>query len=127
MECGYPVDPAAMTDLARDWRELQARLTREYVETKNAIDVGERLNQAYARLDSAERHVVNAEVGRWLLSDDEGLRFDARALIASQHIASAKPELRQLAERLKTSKAPGAPFERRRVLEVLEALDADDG
>ena len=111
-----------MSDIADQWRAFQSRLDREYCDTKNSIDVGGRLNAEYSRLSPEERKEVDAEVGRWLGSEDEAVRFDAIGLIREQRITSALPELRVLAKRLELMATPGAPFEREKVLHLVEDL-----
>lgn len=84
--------------------------------------VGERLRDAYLSLDPQERPLADAILGRWVLSDDEGRRFDAIALIGDLRLASARVCLVQLERRLKSDPAPGAPFEAKKVRRVLDMI-----
>lgn len=80
------------------------------------------LSARYSKLAEGERVAVDAEMARWLASDDEALRYDALFLIAEHDIRSAEPELRALADRLEVDSAPGAPYEWAKVNRLLARL-----
>ena len=61
-------------------------------------------------------------LAEWVLSDDQGLRFDALALIDAFKIANETPVLQKLASRLASSSAPGAPYKLRKVDRILKDL-----
>jgi len=60
----------------------------------------------------------------WVLSKDEGVRFDALALIDDFKILKAIPALQKLATRLVSSSAPSAPYELQKVDRVIGDLTA---
>src|SRR5262245_48927822 len=109
-------------DIARRWEELRDRLQVESRAAKDSQSVVVELDQAYRRLQPAERTVVDEILSGWLASDDEALRFDAIALIRQNRIRSSVPALEQLAHELETHSAAGAPYERAKVLRTIEAL-----
>jgi hypothetical protein len=80
------------------------------------------LRDLYRKFDAEERKLADQVLAEWALSDDESLRYDALVLIGDFRIASALPALRELAARLRLSKAPGAPYELRKVDSVFRDL-----
>jgi hypothetical protein len=64
----------------------------------------------YRRLTQGERSVIDRLLAEQLRSDDEGLRFDAMALIREFRIVSALDDLCALALRLETAHGPGGPY-----------------
>jgi hypothetical protein len=89
---------------------------------KDPVLAQEQLEGLYRRFDDAKRAMADRVVGGWALSDDEGLRFDALAMIRTFKIASALPALRQLEKRLDRDHAPGAPFERENIQLLVSQL-----
>jgi hypothetical protein len=61
----------------------------------------------------------------WVLNDDPSLRFDAVVLIDQLKVASARPALRTLVERLRPNGDPRVAGEMELVLRVLEESPAD--
>jgi hypothetical protein len=85
--------------------ENQARALRDpYI-------VPERLHTLYKRFDANERRMADQVFCEWAVSDDENLRFLAMNMIEDLRIKLAVPALRELARRLVTSRAPGAPHQ----------------
>jgi hypothetical protein len=82
----------------------------------------EKLHALYRRFDAVERRMADQVLAEWALSDDEGLRFDALALIDDFKVTTAAAALQLLAGRLALSTAPGAPYELERVDRILEDL-----
>lgn len=58
-----------------------------------------------------------------LVSNEEWKRFDALALVSDFRVRSARPKLHELGTQLETSRAPGAPFELRKVRQIIAELD----
>jgi hypothetical protein len=79
----------------------------------------ERLYGLYRKFDPQERAMADQVLAEWVLSEDGHVRFDALALVDDFKIASAMPALRALAERLASSRAPGAPYELQKVDRIL--------
>jgi len=82
----------------------------------------DKLHALYEKFDSEERAMADRVLAEWALSDDEGLRFDALALIDDFKVKTAAHTLRTLASRLATSIAPGAPYELQKVDRILNDL-----
>jgi len=83
---------------------------------------GEWLRDLYQKFDARERALADQVLMEWVLSDDEGLRFDAEVLTRELKIVTVAPALEQLAIRLQLSRAPSAPSERKRVAMILQEL-----
>lgn len=95
-----------------------------YAESQKEMQlVSERLGRLYKKFDADERLMADQIVGEWILSDDESIRFDAMDLIEDFKIVSATSALSLLADRLTTSKSPGAPFERKKIERILLELE----
>lgn len=81
------------------------------------------LHTLYRNLDSEERAMADQVLTEWVLSNDEGLRFDAMALIDEFKITTAAPALQDLSRRLVSIDSPGAPYELQKVDRILKGLD----
>ena len=77
----------------------------------------EKLSGLYKKFDAAERRMADQVLSEWVLSEDEGLRFDALALIDEFKIDTAISALHELAARLVSSAEPSAPYELKKVRE----------
>lgn len=75
-----------------------------------------RLHDLYRSFDSEERTMADQVLAEWVLSSNDGMRFDALAVIEEFRIKHAAPALQKLASRLESSSEPGVPF-------LLEKLD----
>ena len=82
----------------------------------------DRLVELYQSMDDDGRRMAEDVFCEWLLSDDDNLRFDAEALICELRIVRARSVLQQLSQKLVTSRAISAPFELKKVRNILEAL-----
>lgn len=80
------------------------------------------LRDLYRKFDAEERKLADRVLTEWALSDDENVRYDALVLIGDFRIVSAVRALRDLAARLKLSKAPSAPYELRKVDSILRDM-----
>lgn len=109
-------------DARTRWEQLRERLDEDARASKSAQGVVLELARQYRELDEAERSQVDELLAQWILSEDEGKRFDAMAVIADNHVAHAVPALRELSERLEASDAPSAPFEWAKVNRILGKL-----
>jgi hypothetical protein len=78
------------------------------------------LRDLYRKFDADERVLANQVLVEWALSDDENVRYDALVLIGDFRIVSALPTLRELAARLRLSGAPSAPYELKKVENVIQ-------
>jgi hypothetical protein len=102
--------------------EYRADADRESRELKDSYLALDRLFSRYRTFDPKEREMANEVVSGWVLSGDESLRFDALALIDEFHISEACAVLPELEARLAHSRAPGAPYELKKVRRLLEEL-----
>lgn len=107
------------------WVELRERLDDDARASKSSHAVVLELSRRYQALDESERPEVDELLAEWVLSEDEGRRFDALAVIADNKVVHAVPALRELAERLEASDAPNAPFEWAKVNRILGKLRED--
>ena len=82
----------------------------------------DKLHRLYRGFDSEDRAMADQVLAEWALSEDEDVRFDALALIDDFKIVSALPALRDLASRLTTSNAPGAPYELKKVERITAGI-----
>ena len=89
---------------------------------KDSVWVEKQLLQLYGRFDEHERLMAHQVFAEWALSQDEATRFDALIMIGRFKIVTALPALRQLAERLRTERSPGAPFELDKVERLIVAI-----
>jgi hypothetical protein len=95
---------------------------RDASSRKDSQLVLDRLYSLYGRFEITEREMANRVLADWALSTDEGLRFDALALIDEFEVWQAVPALRELAVRLEGSEAPSAPYELEKVQRILGNL-----
>lgn len=95
---------------------------REAKELRDSYFALEKLHALYKKFDSEERALADCVIAEWALSDDEGLRFDALALIDDFEITKATPSLKKLASRLATHSSPGAPYELQKVDRIIRDL-----
>jgi cysteinyl-tRNA synthetase len=94
---------------------------------KDSYLVLDRLHSLYDKLNSEERVMANEVLAEWALSEDEHVRFDSEALIDDFKISAAVPTLKELADRLASSNAVGAPFELHKVDRILRDLGHTHG
>lgn len=89
---------------------------------KDAFNTLDKLRALNRKMDITDRAMADQVISEWTLFEDEGVRFDALALIADLRIAAAESHLRDLAERLTTNLARSAPYELQKVNRVLKGL-----
>jgi hypothetical protein len=104
-------------------KEYRQAAEEEAAAMKDSYVVLKRLYSLFRKFNSEERIIANEVLAEWVLSDDEGLRFDAMALIHEFRIATTAPTLQKLMKRLEGSKAPSAPFEIEKIERLLTNLD----
>jgi hypothetical protein len=61
-------------------------------------------------------------IREWVLSDDEGVRFDAIAMIRDLKLLNAIPECRLFAACLSSNTSPGAPCELKKMAGLIADL-----
>jgi hypothetical protein len=84
----------------------------------------EKLRALYREFDDVERHKADQVLCEWALSEDEGVRFDALALIDKLKVDAAVPALHELAARLGSSPEPSAPYELEKIHRIVVGLGA---
>lgn len=94
----------------------------EAASLKDSYLVLDRLHRLYRKFDTQERVFADRVLAEWALSDDDGVRFDALSLINDLKIKSAVSALQELANRLASSTAPGAPYELNKIRRIVENL-----
>jgi hypothetical protein len=89
-------------EISRAEAEKQAKLL------KDSYIVLDRLRRLYEEFGSDKRQLDNKVIADWVLSDNEGLRFDAQHLIREYKITETVPALKHLETRLANSSNPGS-------------------
>jgi hypothetical protein len=107
------------------WTEKRDEIFTRADDDKQAQSAVISLSSEYARLSPSERAVIDGLLGQWILSEDERERFAARVLAKDHRIANLLPALHQLAARLRQRRSHSAPFEFKRVSEVIESLEGE--
>jgi hypothetical protein len=113
-----------VSGLAKDWDALRVHLHEEAEADKCPQRAVVLLSQKYGELTGSDRRSIDKVLAEWTLSSDEGKRFDALAIIFDYKILSMLPTLRRLMSMLSESTTVSAPFERAKVVRVIEALMA---
>jgi hypothetical protein len=106
-------------DAGEKWRQRWQEISVRAGQAKDSMSAIPGLYAAYREVGEQDRPMVDAVIAEAVESDVETERFDALALVDEFHIRVAKPNLERLAERLKTSDSPGAPWEREKVDRIL--------
>jgi hypothetical protein len=112
----------SMDEFRTEMREYREDAQRAADEQKDTYLVLDRLHSLYRRFDANERAMADQVLCEWVLSDDETIRFDAMVLINDLRITQSVPALKELAKRLASSSAPGAPFEIKKINRIVAAL-----
>ena len=113
-----------ISEAAQRWVEMRRQIDERAVRSKSSQSVVVGLSREYRRLGADERADVDVVLRSWLLSADEGERFDAVAVVDDNEVCSAIPALRELMDRLEASDEPGAVYEWAKVNRVLGRLAA---
>ena len=111
------------TEIRESWEKFRRRVDRDYRDAKDSQGALFALYDRYRELQPDERKAIDQLLGDKLLSSDENERFDALALVREFNIRSTTPQLRNLAARLSSDKAPGAAFELAKVTRILDQFD----
>jgi hypothetical protein len=99
-------------------------VVRRAADLKDSQMVLEVLRDLFLQISPADRRAADEVIAEWAISKDEAKRFDALALIDEMGILLARPALEQLARRLDTDSSPGARYEQRKVVRILNDLRA---
>jgi hypothetical protein len=110
-----------MTDsrVRSEWEAFSREVNQTYEDAKDSQGALLAMFDRYRLLSPHERKEVDSLLAEEVASPDEGVRFDALALIREFNIRSTEPQLRSLAARLETEMTPGAPFELAKVNRIL--------
>jgi hypothetical protein len=111
-----------LDEFRREMESYRRQADEEANRRKDSVWVEKQLLQLYGRFDEHERLMAHQVFAEWALSQDEATRFDALIMIGRFKIVTALPALRQLAERLRTERSPGAPFELDKVERLIVAI-----
>ena len=106
----------------RTMESYRRAVDEEAKSLKDSYVALDKLHALYRRFDLEERAMADQVMAEWALSDNEGVRFDALALIDDFNIPAATSALRTLVGRLELSTAPGAPYELQKVNRILQKL-----
>ena len=111
-----------LDEFRREMETYRRGADEEAARRKESFLVEKQLLQLYGRFDEYERLMAHQVFAEWALSQDEATRFDALVMIRRFKIVTALPALRQLAERLRGERSPGAPFELDKVERLIIAI-----
>lgn len=81
-----------------------------------------RLDDLYRGFDDSERALADQVLRSWVLSDREDLRFAAMSVIDDFRVRKAVSALQELVQRLDHSTHPGAPYERKKAVDLIAKL-----
>jgi hypothetical protein len=81
----------------------------------------------YQGLNDEERRLANEVIRDWLVSPDEGARFEALVMVSKFEIRQLVPALKALVEMLTLSSGPGARYERQAVERTIAELCQSPG
>jgi hypothetical protein len=95
-------------------------------ERRDTRIVLERLDRLYSSFDESERAQANSVLAEWILSDAQGLRFDARHLARVFRIGRLLDALRESATRLSASGAVGEAEEAQTVRSLIQFLQPEN-
>lgn len=111
-----------LDEFRREMEEYRRDVDEEARSLKDSYLALERLQTLYRKFDADQREMADRVLAEWVVSGDEKVRFDALALIDEFRIASGITALRELADRLTTSGAPGAPYELQKVQRIMRSI-----
>ena len=104
--------------LLRDEASAHADFMKEPQEALRALAV------MYRGISAEERLEVDQLLAEQLASRYSSERFDALSVISDFKISSAVPALRRLADWLETETRPMAPYERDKVIGIIDNMPA---
>lgn len=111
-----------LDEFRQSMASYRASVDAEAQRLKDSYLVLDKLRALYESFDAAERTLADEVISEWALSEDEGLRFDALALIDDLGIVKALPTLKKLIDRLKSSSTPSAPYDLKKVKRIIDRL-----
>jgi len=111
-----------MDEFRQEMEAFRKEADDEARRRKDSYSALDKLHSLYRNLDAREREMADQVIADWALSEDEGKRFDALALIDTFSIATAGATLQKLANRLAVSGAPSAPYELEKVVRIVSRL-----
>jgi hypothetical protein len=109
-------------EFRKEMNEYRKSADEQAKELKDPQIVSEKLRSLYRSFDTQARIMADGVVIEWVLSDEEGIRFDALALVEDFRLRAAIPALRELASRLANQRTTGAPFERAKIDRIIAEL-----
>lgn len=109
-------------EFRHEMNSFRQSVSDEAISSKQSQLALERLFALYESFDEGERFLADQVIREWVLSDNEGVRFDAIALIRDMKLLNAVPELRLLAARLASDISPGGPNELEKVHRLIAEL-----
>lgn len=105
--------------LDRLWEKIDSQALMEKQSAMATFEIA----RIYRASEPEFRKAAREAFGRWLLSRNERMRFDALALIREFDVFEAIPNLRRLQQLLDRVQGSEAEFDREKVRDVLRYLD----
>ena len=114
-----------LQELRQELESFRRSVDEEARALKDSYFALEKLQDLYRGFNPEKRAMADHVLAEWALSEEEGLRFDALALIEEFKVKRAITALGALAKRLASSDEPGAPYELQKVDRIVKELGGD--
>ncbi|MCA3000524.1 MAG: hypothetical protein ING75_18210 [Rhodocyclaceae bacterium] len=108
---------------AQRMRAFREQVDAEAQALKDSSLAIDSLIRMYKTFHEEDQQLAKLVLFEWAVSEDEGLRFDAVALIDALELRAAIPVLKSLYKQLQTSEHIGAKFELEKVRRIIGRLE----
>lgn len=112
------------SNVREEWNRFYTQLREASRYEKESARIREYLLNAYDALTPEEAVEVHAVLASWMVSEDEGLRYDATFLISTRLICTLRPSVVAAIEMVSKRRVPGYPLEERFLRRVLQEIDS---
>lgn len=109
-------------DIRAWWNEEYEHIDSAARESKNSQSALFELSLKFRSLTEENKKSVTKILIQWIESEDAGRRFDAIALVSEYKLSSARTALKLLCNRLDKDKSPGAKYEKKKIITVLNNI-----
>lgn len=107
------------------WLETHRILSAEAKAFRDSQAVAFGLLAAYDELSPSDRDEIQQLLSKWLVSDDNKLRYDAAFLVNERKINELAPAIRASIERAKRLSGPEPKFEIEKLVRILGEIDVE--
>jgi hypothetical protein len=109
-------------DFCCELENYRKSVVKEGESMKDSQYALQKLRELWEHLDGSERIIADQLLNEWILSEDEGKRFDAQHIVRIFKLKNSVPALQNLATRLLSSETPGAPYELEKVNHIISEM-----